>query len=170
MSKEWIQMNRGTNTGRQTNGKAMKWQDIYKLGATKRKSKAAVAASLNDEVWLNDRYQASVRRRTGEGWFDETEECYNGFPAENGEVTWLSIKRRDKEPIHDWRDLQRIKNDICGPESNAMEIYPAESRLMDTSNQYHLFAFQNPIPIGFVGRAVRTPEEAAEFGAKQREF
>jgi hypothetical protein len=170
MSKEWIQMNRGTNTGRQTNGKAMKWQDIYKLGATKRKSKAAVAASLNDEVWLNDRYQASVRRRTGEGWFDETEECYNGFPEQNGEVVWLSIKRIDKEPIHDWRDLQRIKNDICGPESNAMEIYPAESRLMDTSNQYHLFAFQNPIPIGFVGRAVRTPEEAAEFGAKQREF
>ena len=170
MSKEWIPMNRGTNTGRQTNGKAMKWQDIYKLGATKRKSKAAVAASLNDEVWLNDRYQASVRRRTGEGWFDETEECYNGFPEQNGEVVWLSIKRIDKEPIHDWRDLQRIKNDICGPESNAMEIYPAESRLMDTSNQYHLFAFQNPIPIGFVGRAVRTPEEAAEFGAKQREF
>ena len=170
MSKEWIQMNRGTNTGRQTNGKAMKWQDIYKLGATKRKSKAAVAASLNDEVWLNDRYQASVRRRTGEGWFDETEECYNGFPEQNGEVVWLSIKRIDKEPIHDWRDLQRIKNDICGPESNAMEIYPAESRLMDTSNQYHLFVFQHQIPIGFQGRAVRTPEEAARFGAKQREL
>ena len=169
MSKEWTPMERGINTGR-TNGKPMKWQDIYKLGASKRKAKAAVTAALNDEIWLNDRYQASVRRRTGEGWFDETEECYNGFPTENGEVVWLSIKRKDKDPIHDWRDLQRIKNDICGPASNAMEIYPAESRLMDTSNQYHLFVFQNPIPIGFVRRAVRTPEEAEKLGAKQREI
>ena len=169
-------MERGINTGR-TNGKPMKWQDIYKLGHTKRKSKAAVAATLNDEIWLNDRSQASVRRRTGEGWFDETEECYNGFPAENGEVTWLSIKRRDKEAIHDWRDLQRIKNDICGPDAEAMEIYPAETRLMDRANQYHLFVFQtptrgcpHPIPIGFRGRSVSTPEEAEKHGAKQREF
>ena len=176
MSKEWTPMERGINAGR-TNGKPLKWQDIYKLGHTKRKSKAAVAATLNDEIWLNDRYQASVRRRTGEGWFDETEECYNGFPAENGEVTWLSIKRRDKEPIHDWRDLQRIKNDICGPDAEAMEIYPAETRLMDRANQYHLFAFQtptrgcpHPIPIGFRGRSVSTPEEAEKHGAKQREF
>ena len=169
-------MERGINTGR-TNGKPMKWQDLYKLGHTKRQSKAAVAATLNDEIWLNDIYQASIRRRTGEGWFDETEECYNGFPAENGEVTWLSIKRRDKEAIHDWRDLQRIKNDICGPDAEAMEIYPAETRLMDRANQYHLFVFQtptrgcpHPIPIGFRGRSVSTPEEAEKHGAKQREF
>ena len=158
------------NEGFRINGKPLHWREFHKLGITKRKAKAAVEATINDEIWMNEIYQVNACRRTGPGWFDSLEETYNGFPTDNGEVVWLSIKRKDKEPIHDWRDLQRIKNDICGPESEAMEIYPAESRLMDTSHQYQLFVFQHPIPIGFRGRAVRTPEEAAEFGAKQREL
>lgn len=91
-----------------------------------------------DEVWLNSRYQVLVyRNRTSEG-----------FPA----VHWLSIKRRDKESIHDWRDFQRIKNDLIGPEHEAVELFPAESRLVDTSNQYHLWVLKDPtirFPFGF---------------------
>lgn len=32
----------------------------------------------------------------------------------------LSIKRNDQLPIHDWRDLQRIKNEILGPDKEAV--------------------------------------------------
>ncbi|MDE2096115.1 MAG: hypothetical protein KGL39_02645 [Patescibacteria group bacterium] len=46
------------------------------------------------EVYLNDVYQ--VHRRNF------------------GEMTHLSIKRVDKQPIHDWRDLQEIKNRLVG--------------------------------------------------------
>src|SRR5262249_13701026 len=51
----------------------------------------------------------------------------------------LAIFRNDRQPVHDWRDLQRVKNDICGPEAEACEIYPAESRLCDRANTYHLW-------------------------------
>jgi hypothetical protein len=46
--------------------------------------------------------------------------------------------------VHDWRDLQRIKNELVGPECEAVELYPAESRLVDTANQYHLWADADP--------------------------
>ncbi len=57
---------------------------------------------------------------------------------------WLSIKRNDKMPIHDWRDLQEIKNMIIGPEYEAVELYPAEERVVDETNQFHLFVMGDP--------------------------
>ena len=62
--------------------------------------------------------------------------------AFDGVVLWhLSIKRHDREPMQDWRVLQAIKNAIVGEDVEAVELYPAESRVVDTSNQYHLYAF-----------------------------
>ena len=167
----WDKMHK--TTGPPTlNGKVPEWRDFHKDGISEKKAKAVVAAMLNDEIWINDNYQATVRRVVGPAWFDETEECFNGFGGI--EVTWISIRRIDREPIHDWRDLQRIKNDITGPESEAMEIYPAESRLMDTANQYHLFAFpatkELSIPIGFPMRAVRNEDGRFGLNTKQRKI
>jgi hypothetical protein len=62
----------------------------------------------------------------------------------------LSIKRIDKAPIRNWRDLQRIKNELCGPECDAVEIFPRESQLVDTANQFHLWVFATyEFPFGF---------------------
>lgn len=86
---------------------------------------------------------------------------------------YLSIKRRDKKPIHDWRALQRIKNELVGEEYEAIEIYPRESELIDEANQYHLWVMEKGriCPVGFRGtRMTCTPEEAELIGAKQRAF
>lgn len=106
-------------------------------------------------IFINSRYQVNIR-------------CLN--PVEPfGRILWLSIKRRDKRPIHDWRDLQRIKNELVGPEYEAIEIYPAESRLHDTANQFHLWLFFDgyKIPIGFADRFVT---EHTDGGSIQRPF
>lgn len=72
-----------------------------------------------------------------------------------GEGLQLSIKRRDKRPIRDWRVMQRIKNELVHPEAEAIEIFPAESRLVDTANQYFLFCFTDfRWPFGFEERLV----------------
>lgn len=55
----------------------------------------------------------------------------------------LSIKRLDKEPVHDWRHFQRIKNEILGEEYEAVELYPAQKRVVDCANQYHLWAISD---------------------------
>jgi hypothetical protein len=83
----------------------------------------------------------------------------------------LSIKRIDREPIHDWRDMQEIKNMLVGPDHEALELYPAESRAVDTSNQYHLWVAASPdlrFPFGWLD-GVKLPHDAAS-AAKQRPF
>lgn len=92
---------------------------------------------------MNDLYQVNVR------WFDCEAWGFTG-------MRHLSIKRRDKKEIRDWRDLQLIKNELCGPEFEAMEMYPAESRLTDGANQYHLFVLPKGMqwPFGFKERLV----------------
>lgn len=117
-----------------------------------------IAARFRKErAFLNDLYQVVI-----------AEVDFQGLP-----MVHLSIKRRDKESIHDWRDLQEIKNLLVGPECEGFELYPAESRLVDEANQYHLWVFTNPtqrIPVGDIERRIGTPEQAASAGAKQRSF
>jgi hypothetical protein len=113
------------------------------------------AEYMNADLWMNDVYQVD-RRDCGPD------------PAE-GRMIWLSIKRIDKEPIHDWRDLQRIKSELCGDESEGFELYPAESRVVDTANQYHLWVFTKAkIEVGWQRGERMTPEQADRVGAKQR--
>ena len=69
----------------------------------------------------------------------------------NAEMVHLNIRRIDGAAIFDWRHRQFIKNELVGPECEAFEVYPAESRLVDTSNKYHLWAFTDPeirLPVG----------------------
>jgi hypothetical protein len=122
---------------------------------------AQVELLRRQSVYMNDRYQVN------------TQSLVAPFGEAVGDVMWLSIKRRDKAPVHDWRDLQAIKNLIVGPEHEGFEIYPAESRLVDTANQYHVFVFLDPkvrLPVGFRTREVTGSEEAALVGARQRAF
>lgn len=130
--------------------------------------RAGVAQSTIDEmlrrqanavVFRNDRYQVDI----------EPVPATPDMPA----LIHLSIKTIDKAPVHDWRDLQAIKNELVGPEHEGVELYPAESRLTDTANQYHIWCLADPttrFPFGWQGRVVSTPAEAAAFGAKQREL
>jgi hypothetical protein len=118
---------------------------------TKVAAKQVVKEMQSDVIWKNDVYQVAVR-------------VYS-----NGNLRHLSIKRIDREPIHDWRDLQHIKNELCGEDSEAVEIYPAEARRVDTANQYHLWCFPRSyrIPFGFGTRLVT---EASFHGSVQRPF
>jgi hypothetical protein len=92
-----------------------------------------------DEIWLNSRYQVNIDR-----------EPEHGFGPDMP-IVHCSVKRIDKLPIHDWRDLQRIKNELFGPEFEAIELYPAESRVVDTANQYHLWVLPEGqmVPVGW---------------------
>lgn len=85
------------------------------------------------EVYLNDTYQVAK------------------YPEKDGTIH-LSIKRIDREPVTDWRDKQAIKNQLVGEQHEAVELYPAEDRVVDTANQYHLWVSADPnyrIPLGW---------------------
>jgi hypothetical protein len=56
----------------------------------------------------------------------------------------LSITRLDGGTCNEWSHLQRIKNEIVGSDHEAIELFPAESRLVNTGNQYHLWVHSDP--------------------------
>ena len=72
------------------------------------------------EAWRNRLYDAAV------------------YYFENDTVH-ISFKRLDRAAVRDWRHFQAIKNEIVSAEREAVEIFPAESELMDGANQYHLW-------------------------------
>lgn len=104
----------------------------------------------SSELWLNDTYQVAVRRQGG--------------------TVHLSIKRLDRQPVTDWRDKQAIKNQLVGPECEGIELYPAESRLVDSANQFHIWCSSDPtfrFPVGYnAGRMVTNNSVAGSVQRK----
>lgn len=82
-------------------------------------------------------------------------------------ATHLSIRTNDRHWRHDWRHLQRIKDELLGPDVEAVELYPAAHRLVDAANQFHLWALPagEQFPIGFPGP---DPADAPVPGSRQR--
>lgn len=66
--------------------------------------------------------------------------------SEWGTIDHLLIRRHDGAAgPFPWSDLQRIKDELCGPERVAVEVFPAQSQLVDDANCRHLWA----LPEGF---------------------
>ena len=82
----------------------------------------------------------------------------------------LCIRRRDGAAIFDWRHMQQIKNELAGPEREAFQMFPAESRLVDTSNKYHLWVLPEGarIDLGWMERDVQYEERKNVPGLRQR--
>ncbi|MBO3760400.1 hypothetical protein [Ciceribacter sp. L1K22] len=87
------------------------------------------------EAWRNDLYVVLVRP----------------FVDDNGaNVTHLSIRTfSNLEPP--WRDLQRIKNELCGSELTGVQVMPPTSELVDGADLYHMWVFATPLPFS-IGR------------------
>lgn len=66
-------------------------------------------------------------------------------------IIHLSFRNNDNSTEIPWTHKQQIKNDICGRETEAIEIFPAMSRIVDTCNQFHLWVYPEGyiIPTGF---------------------
>lgn len=104
------------------------------------------------EVWVNDLYQVSVT-----AWG-------------NG-MLQINIRRRDGSMFKDWRHFQQIKNEVAGPEREAFELYPAESRKVDTCNKWHLWVLPDGVKmegIGWQERDVQYVENKHVPGLRQR--
>lgn len=82
----------------------------------------------------------------------------------------LQICNHDQSAHHDWRDFQRIKSELLGPEWWGFEVYPAESELIDPSNAFYLWCAESLVfRARYFGhtRWTQRPEQAI---APQRAF
>jgi hypothetical protein len=123
------------------------------MNLTRRRAIALMQSeTAKADLWRNDVYQ--VQRHY------------------DGRFVHLNIRRIDGEAIlRDWREFQAIKNQLVGEECEAVELYPAESRKIDSSNKYHLFAAPDPtfrFPLGWDKRDVQDVDDRDQPGMKQR--
>jgi len=119
---------------------------------TMKKAKSEYYDRIKTEIYYaNDKYQAIM--------------------TEQENAIWLSIKNHDRTTDIPWQHKQWIKNDLCGEEAEGVELFPAQSRMWNTANQYHLFVMKDKerIPVGFDfgGPAELKESGENEFGAKQ---
>jgi hypothetical protein len=89
----------------------------------------------NYKIWHNNLYAVAV--------YEPNVESDDYAP------THVTVQRFDRQPARDWRHLQQIKNDVCGPDWEAVELYPAQSRVVDLTNTTHLWVYRNRLDIGF---------------------
>jgi hypothetical protein len=127
---------------------------------------------VGEKIFLNSRYQVAVyppasAKASAEGW---------------PRVVHLCFKHVHNIAITDFRDFQRIKNELVDPAAFAFQIYPDEAHLVDGANQYHLWALvpdgypdvEVPaedwpcLPYGFFDGRVVT--DVAPSGGRQRTF
>jgi hypothetical protein len=89
----------------------------------------------------------------GSGWFGELDRAFTDgkyavmirtIDTEWGKVEHACIRNIGSTDIP-WRDKQKIKNELFGRERVAVEVFPAESDLVDEANMYHLWV----LPFGF---------------------
>jgi len=114
-------------------------KECLAMGVPRETAKAEYNKHKNQECWMNDLYVVLVIRDEQHGFGDDIK------------MDYLSIRRVDREPVRNWRHIQEIKNQLVGPECEGFEMYPAESRVADCANQYHVYVFTDPearIPIG----------------------
>ena len=117
------------------------WQEVMAMSScSEAEAKEKVAWLKGQAVWVNNIYQVNI-------------EYMQGGRAH------LIIRRQDKQAIHNWQHFFEIKNELLGPECEAVEVYPKGSQLIDEKHHYHLWGFRSPkdtFGIGFqVGRKTR---------------
>ena len=83
---------------------------------------------MSDETWGNDRYTVNLHFLGGDR---------DGFVE-------MAVHNHNRTPHVPWRHLQQIKNEILGSDREAVQLFPAEDRLVDTANEYWLYVY----PIG----------------------
>lgn len=77
-----------------------------------------------DKVYRNNKYIVMVH--------------YNEIKNDK-KYTRVMSRRSDSQPICNWHDLFRIKNEIFGEEVEAIQFLPKKSELLDTANLYWFF-------------------------------
>lgn len=84
----------------------------------------------------------------GRGWAADVRRVYRNhlyvvlsrpFIAASGETMLHLAIRTPSSAEPPWRDLQRIKNELCGETCHAVQVHPRQDRLIDEADMYHLW-------------------------------
>lgn len=64
-----------------------------------------------------------------------------------GGVTHLAISSLSGERPT-WWEMQRIKNELAGPDATAVEVYPPAAEVVDEADMFHIWVLPQPLTFG----------------------
>jgi hypothetical protein len=71
---------------------------------------------------------------------------FDNADTTHGKAIQVLIQRHDDQPItNHWSEIQRIKNEIFGQQTTAVEYYPAESDLVNLHNIYWIWIYPDGV-------------------------
>ena len=69
--------------------------------------------------------------------------------TEIGTVKRLGIRRNDEGKNISWAEKQRVKNELCGENAIAVEVFPSEDELIDQVNMFWLWVLPEGYKLPF---------------------
>lgn len=104
--------------------------------------------------WQPWEHKTFPKGSVGSSWCAEIGEAYTNYlyaalvrHLEGGRIHLAIRTPSNLEPP--WRDMQRIKNELFGEDRFAIQIYPAQSHLIDDADMYHLWIMEEGYHPGF---------------------
>lgn len=101
------------------------FQDVTRESFSRARLLRGENAWVPDQVWANNKYIVQLLK-DNKVYLDHR---------------WdkIMVRRCDSQPIFSWQDMQRIKNEIFGEETEAIQFLPKQSKLVDEANLYWFF-------------------------------
>jgi len=101
--------------------------------------------------WMPEMDRCWIRKEDG------TCVCSRLIRTQFGNVEHVTITRETtdenlltgKKGDFTWAEKQQIKNELFGTKRAAVEVYPAEDRLVDVMDVYHLWVFEKGYKMSF---------------------
>lgn len=63
-----------------------------------------------------------------------------------------------------WPEMQRIKDELAGPEATAIEVYPPRDQVVDEADMFHIWVLRGRLPFGLHFETI--PPEATALRAQ----
>ena len=101
--------------------------------------------------------------RLKEGWLGEVDHVrrnrvFSVLVRDVGSAIHLAVSSLSSDRPS-WPEMQRIKNELAGKKTTAVEVYPPEAELVDDADMYHLWVLFGSLPFSLSGKD--RPDRAA---------
>lgn len=110
------------------------WQPLREVSQSEAAAKGASWPGWMTRAFANNRVMVMVRDHA---------------PTSAGPATRAMVKMHDGRPVL-WSVMQRVKNELFGPETWAVQYMPAEAQLVNSCNLYWIWVYPAgvlPIPL-----------------------
>ena len=127
------------------------------------------AKSRSTGKWESWTIKNFPKGSAGSGWAADFNTCYvNGiFSVLDRELktSWGKVRHLAVASLSgirpSWHEMQRIKNEIAGPSTTAIEVYPPDDRVVDEADMFHVWVLPSKLPFGIHGKDVADAASAS---------